>query len=177
MPLPEFFDDPVVMAALVLALAAAVHYQRGLTWTEYREYHRFKRRFFPLADRVWPRFVHDKGRTDDAEYVCTVDQSVKSVFKQLVAEGGSPHLVSSLKRRPTANAAAVEYSAAHVVWHHDDGRQTEAYLFRVSDRRTDVYAHTEPGVLRPRQHLRGEQIDGDRRGVVRAALGRAPTEQ
>ena len=99
----------------------------------------------------------------------TREQSVKAVWKQLVAEGGSPHVVNSLKRRPGPDGGA-EYSAAHVLWRHD-GHQTEAYLFRNSDGTTDVYAHFEPSVLDAVDHLAGEQTDGDPEGVVRRALG------
>ncbi len=171
MPLPDPLTDPVPLAALTLVIFAVIQYQRTLTWTEYRGLHALKRRYFPVLDRLWPHAVHTKQRLeDDAEYLLTREQSVKSVWKQLVAEGGSPHLVSSLKQRPGANGG-VEYSAAHVVWLHDDGSQTEAYLFRNSDGTTDVYAHHEPSVITPDEHLAGEQTDGDPEGVVRDALG------
>ena len=181
MALPDLFTDPVAMAALVIVLAVIGHVQQGFTWTEYATIHRVKRRLFPLADRVWPRFVHEKGRTEDAEYVCTVDQRPRSVWKQLVSEGASPHVLSSLKRRPgspsAGQTAPPEYSAAHVRWQHGDGYQSEAYCFRNSNGSTDVYAHYEPAVTRVRAHLDGSnQRDGDVTGVVRAALGRKPEQ-
>lgn len=175
MALPEFLTDPVPMAILTLLIAAIVHYQRGLTWTEYREIHRLKRQAFPLLDRYWDRFVHRKGGRGDAEFLRTCDQSVPAVFKQLVAEGGSPHVVASLKRRPTRGMEPYEpfvhLSAAHVVWSHDDGTQSEAYLFDNNDGSTDVYSHHETGVTDAEGHLSDPQTDGDPRGVVRRALG------
>ncbi len=171
MPLPDPLTDPVPLAVLTLLVFGVVQYQRTLTWTEYRGLHALKRRYFPVLDRLWPHAVHTKQRPkDDAEYLLTREQSVKSVWQQLVSEGGSPHLVSSLKQRPGMDDGAVEYSAAHVLWRHD-GSQTEAYLFANDDGTVDVYAHFEPSVLRPTEHLSGEQTDGDPKGVVRDALG------
>jgi len=168
MALPEPFTDPVLLAALALVIAAAVHWQRGLTWSEYRAIHRAKVRLFPLLDRVWPHFVHGKGGETDPEYLMTRNQSVRSVWKQLVSEGGSPHLVASLKARD--NGRGVEYADAHVVWIHSDGTQTEAYLFE-SDGVTNVYAHHETAVTDPDGHLTDGQTNGDPKGVVRDALG------
>jgi hypothetical protein len=170
MALPDVFTDPVPLAILTVVLFAIVQYQRTLTWTEYRQIHRLKRRFFPLLDRVWPRFVHAKGMRDDAEFLTQRNQSVKAVFKQLVAEGGSPHVLSSLKVRVNDEGRR-QYTAAHVVWTHDDNSQTEAYLFGVNGV-TDVYAHHEPSVITVKEHLDpANQTDGDVRGVVRDALG------
>ena len=165
---PELLADPVPLAALTLAIAAAVHLQRGLTWTEYRELHRLKRRAFPVADRVWPHFVHEKGGRDDAEYLTTRSQSPKAVWKQLVAEGGSPHLVASVKRREIDGD--VQYSVGHVVWMHGT-EQTEAFLFANPDGTTDVYAHVETKTTDPEGHLTDGQTNGDARGVVADALG------
>jgi hypothetical protein len=61
---------------------------------------------------------------------------------------------------------------AHLVWTHDDGTQSEAYLFRGADGGIDIYSHGEPSVTTPKEHLEGEQIDGDPRGVVRDALSK-----
>jgi hypothetical protein len=166
MALPDLLTDPVPLALLTLIIAALLHYQRGLTWSEYRQIHRAKLRFFPLLDRVWPHFVHDKGTAEaDDEYLMTRRQSVRSVWKQLVSEGGHPHLISSIKRLPDGSL-----SQAHVVWTHADGTQTEAYLFHAEDG-TAVYAHNETGVTDPEGHLTDRQTDGDPKGVVRAALG------
>jgi len=171
MPLPEFLTDPVPLAVLTLILAAAVHYQRGLTWTEYREIHRLKRRLFPRLDRVWPHFVHEKGDVDDPEYLTTRPQSPRTVWKQLVSEGASPHVIASLKRREWPDGS-VDYSVAHAVWTHDDGTQTEAYLFHAPTG-TDVYAHRETSVTDADGHLSDPQTDGDPKGVVKRALGLA----
>jgi len=168
MPLPDAVADPVPLAILTLAIAAVVHYQRGLTWAEYRQIHRAKVRLFPTLARpsVPVSLVNSKGDRSDAEYLVTRKQSVSAVWKQLVAEGGSPHLVCSIKRRPPG-----EYSAAHVVWIHADGSQTESYLFANGDGTTDVYTHYETAVTDADGHLSDPQTDGDPRGVVRDALG------
>jgi len=171
MALPEAFNDPVLFAALTLAVLAVLQYQRTLSWVEYRRIHALKVRFLPIIDRYTNLFVISrKGTpTEDAEYLTTVSGSVGDVFKRLVAGGGSPHLINSVKVRPYNGGS--QYSAAHVVWTHDDGSQTEAYLFqRGVPSAVEVYAHHEPSVVNVDDHLSGEQEDGDPRGVVRAAL-------
>jgi len=169
MALPDIFNDPVLFAALTLAVLAVLQYQRTLSWPEYRRIHALKVRFLPIIDRYTNLFVISrKGTpTEDAEYLTTVSGSVGDVFKRLVAGGGSPHLINSVKVRPHGDGS--QYSAAHVVWTHDSGDQTEAYLFR-AEHGVDVYSHFEPSVVNVDAHLSGEQTDGDPRGVVRAAL-------
>lgn len=164
---------PLLAAALAVVLRAGLAYQRGLTWPEYRTLHACKRATFPALDRREPLgyswFVNDKGRRDDAEFLTTRPGGVKTAADRLRAGGGSLHLINALKRRPATHGDP--YSAAHVVWTHDDGTQTEAYLFRNDDGTTDVYAHHETGVTDPDGHLTGPQHDGDPRDVVRMALG------
>jgi len=179
MALPEFASDPVSLAVLTAVILAVVQYQRTLSWSEYRTIHGLKRRVFPLLQRVKPlgydHFIHEKGYHDDEEYLTTVEATVPVVWKQLVAAGGSPHLINSLKRRDWVDDE-VQYSAAHVVWTHDDGTQTEAYLFgplfdtERGSPTTAVYAHNETSVTDPDDHLTDPQSDGDPRGVVRGAL-------
>jgi len=153
--------------ALVILIVAITLYQRTLGWSMYRRIHRLKIRFLPLIDRLTPFFVVSNKQlpSDDAEYVTTVDMSVRETFETLVAAGGSPHLLNSIKRLPDGS-----YSVAHVLWIHDDNSQSEAYLFDRDDG-TAVYVHHETSVLDPEGHLSGPQRDGDVRGVVTDALG------
>jgi hypothetical protein len=153
----------VVMLGVVLRLARA--WQTGLTWPEYRAIHRVKRGVFPLADRVWPRFVHNKNGRDDAEYIATVDTSVREAVQALRAAGGTLHVLNSLKRRPDTHGDP--YTAAHVVW-YVGGDQVEAYLFRNDDGTVDVHAHTETSTDDPLGHLTDRQINGDEYGVLPA---------
>jgi hypothetical protein len=172
MALPGPLNDPVIIAVITLVVAAVTRWQMGLSWTEYRQVHRLKRRFFPLLDRVSPggfdSFVNEKGYRDDDEYFRTESRSVKAVWKTLVRQGGSPHLVSSIKRREAPDGS--DLSAAHVVWTHDDGTQTEAYLFENGDGSTDIYVHHETATTDVDGHLSDPQTDGDPRGVVTKAL-------
>ena len=166
---PAVLDNPAAIALITVIVFALLAYQRTLSWREYRRLHGLKRLLLPIIDRQTNLFVVSaKGtpETDD-EYLRTVKMDVADTFRQLVAGGGAPHLVNSLKRRP--ETVETRYSAAHVVWTHDDGSQTEAYLFPSSDG-TQVYAHHEPGVATVDEHLEGYQTDGDPRGVVTDAL-------
>lgn len=170
--LPAELTDPTLLALLTLLVALVVYWQRTLTWTEYRQFHRVKQRILPILDRYTTLFVVSrKGGHNDAEYVATVQDTVPVVFRELVKSGGSPHLVNALKVRAHPASGEQQYSAAHVVWMHDDGTQTEAYLFPLDTDHVDVYAHHEDGVRDPRDHYETpDQQAGDTRGVVHKAL-------
>jgi len=164
---------PEVAIVVALVMRAGLAWQRQLSWYEYRTLHGLKRLAFPVLDRVEPFgfgvFVNEKGDRGDREYHATLQGSVRSVVRQLREGGGSLHLISSVKRRPSGRGDTL--SRAHVVWTHDDGTQTECYLFQNDDGTTDVYVHHETGVADPAGHLSDRQRDGDVRGVVADALG------
>jgi len=153
-------------AALLGVIVAIVLVQRTFGWRTYRRIHRLKIRFLPLVDQFTSLFVVSNKQmpNDDDEYVTTLDGTVRAAFERLTDGGGSPHLLNSIKRLPDGT-----YSAAHVVWIHDDNSQTEAYLFDTDDG-VHVYAHYETSVLDPEGHLSDAQRDGDPRGVVSQAL-------
>lgn len=162
MLLPESLNQPELIAAVTLIVAAIVHYQRGLTFREYRELMRFKRRVFPILDRMQPfnfrSFVHPKGAPEaDPEHYATTDADARTVWRRLTDAGGSPHLVSSLKRRPNGML-----SKWHFVWTHEDGTQTEVYVF--SD--GALYCHHETAVSDVDGHLSDGIEPGDPRGVL-----------
>jgi hypothetical protein len=172
-PVDLLFENPVAVLALALVLRAGLAWQRSLTWPEYRTLHGIKRLLFPVLQRRRPfgfaEFVNEKGARSDPEFVTTEHGGVKDVVGLCRDAGGSLHLLSSIKRRPPEHGDKL--SMAHVVWTHDDGTQTECYVFRNSDGTTDVYTHHETSVSDPDGHLSDLQTDGDPRGVVRAALG------
>jgi len=165
-------SNPELLALVAVVARAALAWQRGLSWSEYRTAHGIKRWVFPVLQRRVPvlSWVNEKGGRDDAEFLGTHDADVRAVAGQLTSAGGHLHLVNSVKRRPATHGDPL--SAAHVVFRHTDGTQTEAYLFANADGTTDVYAHFEPDPTRPLAHLGGDQqSDGDVRGVVTDALG------
>ena len=166
----QIFGDPALVALLAVVIRAVVAYQRGLSWYEYRTLHGLKRLLFPRLDgRVGVSLVNEKGGVSDDEFVGHRTGSVKTIARTLVRAGGSYHLVCSIKRRHLRGRRQ-EYSAAHVVWFHDDDTQTEAYLFK-HKRGVDVYAHHETAVTDPDGHIENtQQVDGDPRGIVTAAL-------
>lgn len=163
-------DDPYLVGALIVIIAAALAYQRTLSWSEYRVAHRTKTILLPiLQPRVTVLLVSSKAFRG-GEYLTTVNDSLGGVFQTLVTAGGSPHLVCSIKERETPDGTR-QYSAAHIVWLHHDGSQTEAYLFASPDGGVDIQSHHEPSVLSPTDHLDGrKQQNGDPRGVVWDAL-------
>jgi len=156
--------EAIVVLAVVLRLARA--YQTELTWPEYRAIHRVKRSVFPLLSRVMPTapWVNAKNGRDDAEYIETVDTSVRETVQALRDAGGTLHVLNSIKRRPDTHGDP--YTAAHVVWYVEGGNQVEAYLFQNDDRTVDVHAHTETSTDDPLGHLTERQINGDEYGVL-----------
>jgi len=165
-------DNPELGVVLVVVLRFLVAYQRGLSWTEYRMVHSLKRGLLPTLDKLIPNypFITTKGYRDDKEFVLTHDDDVRSTFRALVKTSGSPHLINAIKRRETPEGN--QLSAAHVVFMHSDGTQTEAYLFPAVDGMgTDVYVHNETSVTRGIKHLTStKQVDGDPREIVTNAL-------
>lgn len=163
-------SDPLLVTLLGIVLAGVVIWQRTLGWRTYRTLHGLKVLLAPLLNRRTGLFILSrKGYRDDAEYLATIDRPVKQVWQGLVNAGGSPHLINSVKVRETPDNLR-QYSAGHVVWIHEDGDQTEAYLFANGDNTSDVYSHHEPAVTDPDAHLGGDQHDGDPHGVVTDAL-------
>jgi len=173
MALPDLFNDPLAFAALTVAVVAILQYQRTLSFREYRTIHALKVQVLPIIDRHTNLFVVSRKGTPeaDAEFLARHPMSVCETFGVLRDGGGSPHLINSIKVRPHNDGT--QFSAAHLVWTHDDGSQTEAFLFDAPPGGVDVYAHHEPGVTNVDKHLSGEQTDGDPRGVVRDALNDA----
>lgn len=166
-------STPELAVLVAILMRAGLAWQRSLSWPEYRTLHGLKRRVFPVLDRLEPfgftSFVNPKRGRTDAEYLTTVRGDYRGVVTTLRNGGGSLHLISSVKRRPDDHGDP--YSAAHLVWTHDDGSQTEAFLFENDDGSTDVYVHAETSVTDPDGHLSDPQTDGDPRGVVTDALG------
>jgi len=162
-------ENPELALALGVCLRAALAWQRGLSWYEYRTLHGIRRLAFPTLQQYAPvaPFVRRKGGRDDAEFLTTRRGTVRATVRQLREAGGTLHLISSIKRRPSDHGDPL--SRAHLVWTHADGRQTEAYLFANSDGTTDVYAHVETSVTDPVGHLTETQTNGDARAVVRSA--------
>lgn len=198
MALPEVFSDPVAYAVLVAVLTAGVVWQATLGYRSAHRINRAKRLLFPTVERfrrplirtvrrrspalasvlagVIPHLIHDKGRVDDAEFIETWDTTVPQAFETFVQSGYSYNALSSLKRRPGSHGddPAMQLSVLSMVYYHDDGMQTEAYLFRNPDGTLDVYAHHEASVTDPRGHLGDTQLDGDPRGVLPTAVIQDP---
>lgn len=161
--------NPVLLGVLTVVILALVAYQRTLSYREYQTIHIIKTLVFrvldPLASRRGRPLINDKGGRDDAEYLTEWDGTPRDVLTTLSAEGWDYHLVSTDKRRPNGTL-----DSGHAVFYHDDGRQTEVYVFDNGDGTTAVYAHEETSTTDPDGHLSDPQDDGDPRGVVRQAL-------
>lgn len=195
MALPEVFSNPLAYAALIVALVAVVAWQASIGFKTAWKINQGKRVLFPLADRfrrpllrrlrrhssavatvvggVIPHLIHEKGRSDDAEYLETWACRPGTAFNRLRDAGFVPNVASSLKRRPGPLNGAAELSVLSMAYYHDDGTQTEVYLFDNADGTLDAYAHHETSVTDPEGHLSDPQADGDPRGVVPSAPAEA----
>jgi len=154
---------PELAAIAPVVIRAIQIWQGSLSWYEYRTFHGIKRAVLKRTG-----ITHPKGGRNDDEFLRTIDLSPKTIAQRLRKNGGDLHLLASMKRRPAAHGDPL--TAAHVVFYHDDTKQTEAYLFANDDGSSDVYVHVETATTDPDGHLTDTQIDGDARGRVRAAL-------
>ena len=171
--LPAVFNSPLAYVLLGIAIVGVVLLQRRLGWEEYRVLHRAKVALAPrVSDRIF--IISEKGRPEvDDEFVSNEPTSPKMIFQLLKEDGFSPHLVSSVKRRPASKprpvgGAQYEYTIAHLVkFHPEEERQTEVYLFAGEDGGTDIYSHNEVWVMDAEDHYEeAEQVDGDPADVV-----------
>lgn len=158
MVVETIFASPLLLGALIGAIIIAVHYQRGLTYTEYRTAHLIKVYLFRAVEsqaekRLGARIINDKRFRDDEEFIRTIDRQPRAVFKKIRNEENAyPHLVASVKRRETPDGPQLTHSQL-VRFSHDDGRQDEFYLFYNGDGTTDLYGHNEVSVFDPEAHL------------------------
>lgn len=171
------YDRPALLAILLVAVAAAVHWQAGLSYREYILAHRLKCYLFsilnPAATRHGRPLVRTKGPAGQSdEFVTTVKKPPRAVARRLHGPFET-HLVATAKARERLRPDPYDYPTkelqfAHSQWvtfYDIDGErwQTEVYLFERSHW-TDVYAHAEPAVTDPQNHTEGRQLPGDAHG-------------
>lgn len=160
--LPPELSTPIAIAVIGLLVAVGYHYQKGLAYREYTEIQRFKPRVFAILDLLQPAgfrsFVHEKEHPENEdEYYTTTNASPKTVWKRLKDAGFAPHLISSTKRRPDGSL-----SKWHWVQLHDDGTQTEVYLFQDGA----LYVHHETAATDVAGHLSDGITPGDPRETL-----------
>jgi len=159
-------DNPELVVVLAVVTRLIRAWQTDLSWQEYRAIHRFKRGVFPLVFMTTKGRLHlinEKDGRDDAEFVRTVDASVRETAKSMRQAGGNLHLLCSIKRRPDTHGDPL--TDAHAIWTLE-GDQVEAYIFDNDDGTVDVFAHTEASTDDPLAHLTETQHDGDEYGVL-----------
>ena len=167
--IPEIvLGNPVLLGVLTVLVLAVVAYQRTLTYPEYATIHTLKTVLFraldPWARKRGRRLINDKGGREDAEFLTVWDGSARDVLTTLRSEGWDYHLVSTDKRRDG------DLDDGHAVIYHDNGDQTEVYVFELDNGKTEVYGHVETATTNPEGHLSDAQTDGDAHGVISAAL-------
>jgi len=168
-------SDPLLLAALTVAVIVGAHYQATLTYREYRFAHITKCYVFAALDsRARSKYNRPLVRTKDyredhLDFVETTDGNARAVASTLWASF-DPHLIATAKRRHTPDG--LQWAHSQWVYYHDDGTQTEVYLFDNGDGTTDVYAQLEGSIKDPEAHLTDDQRHGD----VRDAYADAASE-
>ncbi|UBF23372.1 hypothetical protein HATV-3_gp22 [Haloarcula tailed virus 3] len=161
-------QNPLYLGILTVAILLVYGYQHSLSFREYYTLNTVKGIVFTILNP----YLSAKGRPllsvkgsiqDSDEYVVTEKKPLRRVYAMLRANGFTPHLIATTKVREG------ERADAQLVYVHDDGKQTEAYLF-ASDGKVDIYAHVETAVFDPDGHLTDNQQAGDTRGKVLEAI-------
>jgi hypothetical protein len=185
--IPEaVYSSPALLGILVVAVAAALHWQAGLSYREYITAHRLKCYVFsildPWATKHGRPLLRVKGPADQSnEFVTTVTKPPREVARRLHGPFET-HLVATAKGRERTTRTGKYFQWSHSQWvtfYEIDGEewQTEVYLFSNGVNTTDVYAHAEPAVTDPQRHTEGQQLPGDAHGHFQAKYGyNAPTE-
>jgi hypothetical protein len=169
------FQSPELLAALTLVITAVWYWQRQLTLTEYRAWHRLKATWFTrldgIASRLGRPLVHGKGGRGHPEFIAGVHTPPAEVARDLLQYGFEPHLLATLKTRDGEHGPQPTWGQ-FVYTEQVKGKtiQTEAYIFRNVGGSTDVFGHVETSVLDPVGHLTDPQDDGDGRGHIKSAL-------
>lgn len=162
----SILNDPLGIALVTVLVVAAWYYQRTLSWPEYQRIHSLKVKVAPVLDPYIFATSEKAYRNESPEYLTTYDGTPREVFEALVENGGSPHLINSVKYRQGR-----DFMDASVVFPVGGQEQTEAYFWGNGDGTTDIYTHCETSVIDVDGHLEEGGIPGDPRGIVRDALG------
>lgn len=167
-------NSPLLALAVAAVVAAILLLQRRLPYRWYRWLHLGK---VNLAAR-YGEWFRERGRpvirykrVYGSEFVGQDPRDPRAVFAALRDGGFSPHLPATVKARYVSGDDR-QFAHSQLVTIHDDGFQTEVYLFRRADGNgTDVYAHVEPNAADVDDHLGGDQqVSGDARGAVSDVL-------
>ena len=163
------FNNPTLMLALTIAIVLVHHYVKQMPYSEFVLLTQIKHRVFailaPFAATRGLEITRTKGyRDDEDEYVATTDYTPRELAQLFKANGIVQHIISRSKRRETPNGR--QWTHSHWVYQHDNGKQTEIWLFVNPDGTTDIQAHYEESVFDPDGHLETPWTPGDPKGVL-----------
>lgn len=158
-------SNPELVVGLTVLVTIGVHYQKGLTYREYRFIHIGKCWAFYALNSWASKRGRPLVRTiGEDSFVMSVDENPRSVYSTL-SEEFSPHLIATAKKAEDGS-----WSHSQLVQFHDDKRQTEAVLFSNPDGTTDVFGHLETSVTDPDGHVSDAQEPGDPLGAIQNVL-------
>ena len=163
-------NNPYIVTGIALAVIVIYHYVKQMPYSEFVFVTQVKHRLFlllqPLAKQRGLRLVTTKGyRENEDEFITTVDKSPKELAKQFKANNIDQHLIAGSKRRKMPNGS-FQWAHTHWTYQHDNGKQTEFWLFTNPDGTVDIQGHHEDSVFDPDGHLETPYTPGDPKGVL-----------
>ena len=168
----QLMNEPAVVVGLAIVILVAYHYIARMPYSEFvlatQLKHRLALLATPFAESKGLKIVKTKGYRDDDEYVATVSQSPKELARAFKNIGIDQHLINGSKCRNTPDGK--QWSHTQWAYQHDDGKQTEVWLYINDDGSTDIYAHHEDSVFDPDGHLSTPFTPGDPKGVLDSIL-------
>lgn len=164
----QLLAEPVFVLALAFIIIVAYHYVKRMPYSEFVFLTQVKNRVFllldPLARQRGLRLVTTKQYRNDDEFLRTTSFSPRVLAKRFKQAGLDQHIIAGSKRRKTPDGK--QWAHSHYAYQHDDGTQTEVWIYPNSDNSTDIYAHNEESVFDPDGHLETPFTPGDPRGVL-----------
>lgn len=160
--------DPAFVLALSIVILVGYHYIARMPYSEFVLATQLKHRLAaitgPYAQSRGLRIVTTKQYREDDEYVATVGKSPRQLATAFKSAGINQHLIAGSKRRETPDG--LQWSHTQWTYQHDDGRQTEVWVYPNGNGSTDIYAHREASVFDPDDHLSTPFDPGDPAGVL-----------
>jgi len=181
-------SEPLFVLAISGLVVLAYHYVKGMPYAEFVFWTQVKHRIALLLEttnlaelaesfgldvpglRKLSRFIASvrlvttKQYREDDEYLVTLDRTPRELARAFGRLGIDQHMIAGSKRRETPDG--MQWSHSQWAYQHDDGKQTEMWLYTNEDGTTDVYAHHEDSVFDADGHLSVPYTPGDPKGVL-----------
>ena len=172
MNVDQLLAEPEVVLGLAAVIIVVYHYVAAMPYSEFvfatQLKHRLALLLQPFAAQRGLRIVKTKQYREDDEYIATVKLTPRQLARKFKALDIDQHLINGSKRRETPNGK--QWSHTQWAYQHDDGKQTEFWLYTNPDGTVDVYGHKEESVFDPDGHLSTPFVPGDPDGLLKEVI-------